>query len=348
LLVRFWMPAYALLAACTHDAQYDDRRKELEAFRTEHVPAANRAQLIASGGNRLFWVDNAPPADATIMHSIIPGDPTSQVDYAFPVQESDLSIYRFSDQLIVDCDFGTSKVFAADQPNLEIDTSSAGFQGCAVDGGTIYAVVGQNTLRRWDPPAEPVDNFFDFVAAGITSSIGGFAVEGNLAVAVDATGDLYAVDLAARTSKWLRNDEDVSGSVLFDDRGVLYEAPSGLRYIEFADVEEPPERSFADMVADGGYHMNSSHGDIQEPSSPREIAIRGRHIIYRGKRGIFAYGLDTQNVIDLLLDEGEGFDAVLEYGEPVVTPNDQLFVRSGDGFDLREAVYQVDLTGRLR
>ncbi len=338
------------LVGCTpiYDAQYDDRRKELEAFRVEHLPAVNRTQLLASGGNRVFWVDNEPPADTTIMHSLIPGDPSSQVDYAFPIQESDLSIYRLNDELIVDCDFGTSKVFAADQPNLEIDTSILGFQNCAVDGGSIYAVVGATTLRKWVPPADPVDDFFDFAAAGITSGVGGFAVEGNLAVAVDASGDLYAVDLAARTSKWLRNDEDVNGTVLFDDRGVLYEAPSGLRYIEFADVEEPPERAFADMVADGGYRLNFAHGDIQEPDTTTEIAIHGRHIIYRGKRGIFAYGLDTQNVIDLLLDEGEDFDTVINYGDPAVTANNQLFVRSGDSFDLRAAVYQVDLNGRLR
>jgi hypothetical protein len=331
-----------------YDAQYDDRRRELEAFRTEFLPAENRPSLISSAGSRLFWADSPPPNDLLVLHSFIPGEPGSTIDYTFQLSTSDLSIYRLNDQIIIDCDFGTSKVFASDEANTEISSSSVGFQDCAVDGGTIYALVGQDTLRRWDPPAAPVEDFFSFPAAGLGSAINGFAVEGNRAIALDVTGDLYTIDLAARTSKWLRNDEDANGKVFFDDRGVLYESSSGLRYIEFADVEEPPERAFADMVADGGYHMNLKHGDIQEPLSNSEFTLHGRHVIYRGLRGIFAYGLDTGNVIDLLLDEGESIDTVVDYGDPTVTADGQLFVRSGDGFDLRGAVYQLDLNGRLK
>jgi hypothetical protein len=250
--------------------------------------------------------------------------------------------------VIVECDSSTSKVFAVGNPNMEVGSSSAGFGNCALDGRTVYSLVGGNTLRKWDPPAVPVDDFFDFAAAGIDTDIGGFGIQGNRIVAIDFTGDLYAIDVSARTSKWLRNDEAVTGLVSFDDRGVIYEGPSGLRYIDLVEAEDPPDRAFADMVADGGYHLNFKHGDIQKPSTNVEFTIHKRHIVYRAERGIFAYGLDTGNVIDLLLDEADDMTTVVNYGKPVVTIDDQMFVRSGDGFDLRDAVYQVDLSGRLR
>ena len=339
------------LIGCTpiYDNQYDDRANELEEFRCEFLAEEEQTKLITSGQDRVFWVAIKRPDDIPVMHSEIPGNTASRVDYPFQVSQSqtDLDDYHFSSQMVVDCDSGLSFDVAS---GTSIGTTSNGFSNCAVDNRTVFYLVGNESLRRWDPPAATVDDFLIFADVGITAELSAFAVEGNLMVAVDQTGDLYTVDLAARTSKWQRNDEKVVGSVFFDQRGVIYESQDGLRYIEFSDAADPKDASFADMVADGGYHLNFKHGDIQKPAGTSEAVIHDRHIIYRGESGIFAYGLDTHNVIDLLLDRGEGIDLETAYHVPVVTSGGQLFVIGNNSFGINVTgpVYQVDLTGRLR
>jgi hypothetical protein len=189
-----------------------------------------------------------------------------------------------------------------------------------------------------------------FEAAGIAGQVAGFSVIGRKALAVEQDGDLYFIDLDAKTATWIHNDAPVVGSVFFDARGALYETQNGPRYIEFDGTDDPPDRSFDDMVADGGYHLSFKHGDIQKPAGSGEYFIHNRHVIYRGERGIFAYGLDTHNVVDLLLDRGEGIDLEIAYHQPAITTGGQLFVFGTDslGIGLRGPVYQVDLKDRLR
>lgn len=358
--VRSSLVALALVG-CTpiYDGQYNDRAGELEEFRTEFRPLEDQTKRISSGQNRLFWVDKRKPADKLVWRSIIPGDAASEVEYAWSLDrtESDLEEFQFGEQLIAECSFGTSLAYEVDDPTVagKFAMTSDGADACAVDGRTVYFLVGGVAIRKWDPPTPIPDpqntSFVDLSAAGIAGQVAAFGVIGNLAVAVEQDGDLYKIDLVTKQATWLRNDEPMVGSVFFDQRGAIYETQSGPRYIELdSAAEDPPDASFDDMVADGGYHLNFKHGDIQTPAGNGEYVIHDRHVIYRGQRGIFAYGLDTHNVIDLLLDRGESIDLEIAYHLPTVTSGAQMFVFGTDSLGISQtgAVYQVDLTGRLK
>jgi len=344
------------LLGCTpiYDNQYNDRANELEELRTEFLTEPDPVRLIASGQNRLFWAAIKRPDDQLFLHSIIPGDPASELEYVWSEGKNELDEYNFS-ELIAECSFGTSHAYMAGAPNAELlPATQRGGDGCAVDGGSIYFLVGGRAIRRWTPPTPLVDgdpDFLDLSVAGIAGQVAGFGVSGTLMVAVEQDGDLYAIDLVTKQGRWLRNDVPVAGSVFFDGRGIMYETNSdGPHYIELTSGDDdPPDTAFRDMVADGGYHLNFKHADVQTPSGNTELVIHDRHVIYRGERGIFAYGLDTRHVLDLLLDRGEGIDLEVSYHQPVVT-NNQLFVRGSEDFSFAGdgPVYQVDLTGRLR
>ena len=225
--------------------------------------------------------------------------------------------------------------------------TSNGFDKCAVDGSTVYFLVGSRVIRRWDPAAgEPVD-FVNLEDAGIAGQVEAFGVIGNTAVAVEQDGDVYTVDLTTKQATWLENAEPAAGTVTFDATGVFFDTGNnGVRYITFADHVE---KSLDDMIADGGYHLSWKLDDIQNVAGNVELALQGRHLIYRANRGIFAYGLDTGNVVDLLLDRGEGIDTELAYHKPAVTTDGTLFVTGEKEFSSNDSpVFSVDLTGRLK
>ena len=66
-------------------------------------------KLIASGESRLFWVSVERPADENLLHSILPRMPTSRVDYEWSRDINEIVDFHFSDQIVVDCTFGTSR-----------------------------------------------------------------------------------------------------------------------------------------------------------------------------------------------------------------------------------------------
>ncbi len=365
--MRIAIPGLLGLVACTpiYEAQFNDRADELEEFRLDFQPENHETSLLASGGNRVFWVDKVPPGNTQFLRSMIPGDAASQVEYEWSMDKFETEDYHFGEQLIGDCDFGTSLAYevtdGAELTGKIATTSRGSSQLCAIDGRTVYFLIGSSTLVKWNPPtAVPVDGdmqvipFIDLAAKNpgpdIAKAISGFGVIGNLGLFAEQDGDLYMVDLTAKTSKWLMNDEPATGSVFFDERGLLYSTATGARYIEFTEADDPPDTSFDEMVRDGGYHLNFKLGDIQQPSGNGEFVLHNRHVVYRGERGIFAYGLDTHNVIDLLLDRGEGIELEVAYHEPAVTTGGQLFVFGTDslGINLRGPVYQVDLEDRLK
>jgi len=363
--VRIAIPGLLGLVGCVpiYNAQYDDRAGELEESRIEFQPEANRTSLIASGGNRVFWVDKVPPLDQQYLRSMIPGDPSTQIQYEWSKDKFETEDYHFGEQIIGDCDFGTSLAYkvtdGGDVSGKIAQTSIGSSQLCAIDGAFVYFLIGNSTLIKWAPPtAVPTDGgsqaipFVDLEQPPtmIVGSVSGFGVIGNLGLFAEQDGDLYTVDLTTKQSKFLHNDEKVVGSVFFDGSGVLYESANGPRYLALTDAEDPPDTSFADMVSDGGYHLNFKLGDIQQPAGNGEFVLHDRHVVYRGERGIFAYGLDTHNVIDLLLDRGEGIDLELAYHSPAVTKGGQLFVIGGDSFgiDVIGPAFQVDLKDRLR
>lgn len=363
------------LVACTpiYDAQYNDRANELEELRKDFRPESDDTALLASGGNRVFWVATKRPEDQTFMHSMIPGDQASELVYSdWSKDLNDFEGFKFGDTFIADCSFSSTRAFGVNLPGqTSTDTFRPGIStsDCAVDGNTIWVIAfdvasDSSALFAWNPGTTPpgteiphntsgqatVAPAISFEPAGIAGQVAGFSVIGDKALAVEQDGDLYAIDLTAGTATYLNNDEKVVGTVFFDTRGALYETQNGPRYIEFDGTDDPPDTSFDDMVADGGYHLNFKLGDIQQPSGNGEYFIHGRHVVYRGQRGIFAYGLDTHNVVDLLLDRGEGIDLELAYHQPTITTGNQLFVFGTEslGIGFRGPVFQVDLNDRLK
>lgn len=363
--VRIAIPGLLGLVACTpiYEAQFNDRAAELEEFRLDFQPEDNETSLIASGGNRVFWVDKVPPANTQFLRSMIPGDPASKVEYEWSEDKFETEDYHFGEQIIGDCDFGTSLAYEVTDPSTATgkiaQTSQGSSQICAIDGRIVYFLIGSSTLIKWTPPtAVPTDTEnqvipfiqLDEQPTNIAKAISGFGVIGNLGLFAEQDGDLYTVNLTTKASKWLKNDEPATGSVFFDEQGVLYSTSTGARYIEFTEAEDPPDTSFDELVRDGGYHLNFKLGDIQQPSGNGEFVLHDRHVVYRGERGIFAYGLDTHNVVDLLFDRGEGIDLELAYHSPAVTKGGQLFVIGGDSFGIGVIgpAFQVDLTDRLK
>lgn len=352
--VRIAIPGLLGLVACTpiYDAQYDDRRRELEAFREEFQPAKNVVELVESGGERVFWVDKIPPGSQIQMHSMDPANPSSQVDYDFEAGNG-FEEFHFGSQLVVDCSFGSIEAYlTTSSSDMVIGTlGQGGVENCALDGNTIY-FLKTDVIEKWTPVpgTTPMPSpFVDLVAAGLQDGATAFGVVGTLVVVADGDGDLFTIDtsITPHQAVYLDNgDHKLGGNLFLDKDSVVFDTinPRGIRYIDLVDRTD---ESFDDLVDDGGYHINFKHGDIQAPVES-EFVIHERHVIYRGQRGIFAYGLDTGNVIDLLLEEGEGIDRVVAYRNPTVTKGGFLFVRSSDGFSGEGPVYKVDLAGRLR
>ena len=335
------------LVGCTpvYDAQYDDRATELEQFRSEFVPAADRVQFLTAAESRVFWVSLAKPLDEPLLHSY---DPTTEarIDYEFSRGDRDIEAkYHFGAELIVKCSFGTTSAFSATASSTAaLDTTGEGSETCAIDRGNVYFAAG-STLKRWTPGQGPPAVVFDLTAT-LGGSIAGFGISGPDLVLVEA-GRLWRVPIATGVATWLENEHAAFGTVDFDARGAIYDSPNfGITYLRFADHTA---FLFSDAVADGGYHLNFKHDDIQEPVSGNPTLLHDDHVVYRSTHGIFAYGLETKKVVDLLLDRGSEFDIKPFYQRPAITADGTLFVQDlSDDVTNDNPVYRVDLAGRLR
>jgi hypothetical protein len=215
----------------------------------------------------------------------------------------------------------------------------------------VYLIV-QRKILKWTPGqtnlAQVVD--LDMQMVG-TDQISGFGGLGNTLVLFEGPR-LWQLDVTTGKATWLENPDATSGAVVFDDKGVVYDTENGPSYSAFAD-----HSTFLvqDRVADGGYDLNHDYSDIQNVADSGEYALVQDHIVYRSIRGIFAYGLTTTKVVDLLLDRNVGGDDETDadpvYRSPEVTTNGSLFVQN-QSFNTDTAsgrdVYRVELTGRLR
>jgi hypothetical protein len=335
------------IGGCTwvYDGQYDDRAAELEAFRTEFLPASDQVRFITSAEDKLFWVSLEKPLDEPMLHSYDPAT-DQRIDYEWSRGETNLDVrYRFGTEVVIKCNFSTVTAFDATMPDVELGQTDQGSERCAVDGGSVYFAVARE-IRRWTPgPGTPV-KVVDLDANGIgEGSIGGFAVLGN-GLLLEEGGRLWRIDLVTGVATWLENEDPVSGAVFFDDRGVLYGTNGGTRYTRFADLSS---FGFDEAVADGGYSLNFKHPDIHEPADGGDRVLHGLHVIYRARRGVFAYGLESTKVTDLLLDRGESFEAKPVYRHIAVTTGGTLFAQDDNGLNSADKpVYRVDLSGRLR
>lgn len=337
----------ALFGGCgwVYDQQYEDRRAELDEQRTEFIPGSSKVQFIASAQDKLYWVDILKPLDVAMLHSFNPA--TAQtLDYAWSTEMMIDEDLHYGSQIIADCTFGSVyEAYDANAPDRMIATTSAGSSECTVDGGRVFFMNGRDVFA-WTPGSGEPTLAVNLDSAGVGgSSIGGFAVEGNTLVLVEG-GDLWRVDLAARRGTWLMNEAPVGGAVLFDEAGVFYESGESTFYTQFSDLAT---FDLADAIADGGYQLSFKHPDVHELAKPAELALHGRHLIYRARHGIFAFGLDSGKVVDLLLDtSSEDFGAAPVYHQPAVTSDGTLFVIDDNNYGANETpVYRVGIADRL-
>lgn len=337
---------FVVVGGCTwvYDAQYEDRRGELEAFREDFLPATDRVQFFTSAEQRIFWVSIEKPLDEALLHSSNP-DGSGRVDYELTRGIDNIAErFKLSDQLIVDCGFSDAKAFAASGPNTLLDMTDQASDECAVAGSDVYFRVGA-TITRWRPGQGAPVQVVDLAAQRVGTGDASFGALGNLIV-YEEGGRLWKIDLPGGTATWLENADVTSGAVFFDERGVVYNTNQGVTYTQYSDHASS---KLDDLVADGGYELGGDYKDAFRVPDGTDCVIHDQHIIYRGFRGIFAYGLETTKVVDLLLDDGQGFDATLSYRHPAVTTGGALFVQNDDGINSDDhPVYRLTLDGRLR
>src|SRR5262245_44389116 len=101
------------LAGCTWvaEAQFEDRASELEAFRTEFLPAADRVQMITAIDSRFYWVSLEKPLNEPLLHSFDTATGT-RVDYEFTRADTNIAErFKMSGALVVKCNFSTAIAF---------------------------------------------------------------------------------------------------------------------------------------------------------------------------------------------------------------------------------------------
>ena len=338
-------------AACTpvYDAQLDDRATELEAFRTEFLPATDRVQFLTGASAKVFWVSLEKPLDEPMLHSFDTVT-SARVDYEFTRDDTNIAEhYHVGDKLVAKCNYGTSTAFDANASNTLIATTTGGHDLCAIEGDAVYFSVAREIVK-WMPAAGTLTTALaiDTALGAAANQIAGFAVLGDQALLAEGPR-LWLANLRTGTARFLDNTEHpATGKVDFDARGVAFDSQRGVTYLAFADGATI---LMSDAIADGGYSLNYKHGDVQDIADTGSYTLSAGHLVYRGTGGIFAYGFDSRKVVDLLLDRGVGYEATPRYGAPVVTTDGTLFVQDTSQISsdsVVRPVYRVGLSGRLR
>ena len=354
------MRLLALLAVsgCTwvSDAQYDDRVKELEEARQDFLPATDEVQFLTAAGNKVFWVDKKPPAEKLVLRALDTAMPNAmpveiQLGEHFNTAEDFAEEFRFSDTTVIECSSGINAWDANTGAVLGARISS--MEGvndfCGLDGRTITTVFEPsdpgNTrfVYQWTAGSTPVRGLnLTALQVGDGSSAGLVVRSGHLLYT--EAGNVWHVDISAGTATWLENDDlPASGPFVVDAVGAMYDTSEGVKYERFDDLVI---QSFDQLVANGGYRLNSKHPEIHVLADNGSYAFHKRYVIYRGESGIFAYNLDTKKVTDLLLDRT---DDTASYRRAAMTDNGVLFVQHrGDSFSSEDQpVYRVDVSARL-
>jgi hypothetical protein len=346
------------LAGCSavYNAQYDDRKAELEQSRQLFLPGSDTVSAFAGGEDRIYWLDTEQAAEAVVLRSI---DMRSglQTNYLADVSFDAFHTESYGDDLFALC--GGVSAFHADaseaSPFATLDNN--GEWPCAVVGDDIYviAVPGSDfELAKWTPPAGSAAPVFDLTAAGIhADSVGGFGPIDGQRYFYQEGGNGWLLDTASGSGKLLNASTDTvaGGSVVYDGSGVVFMDASGAA--RYTPYEHPMQDTLvSDMIANGGYDLNFEHGDIQDivTGDGANYTLYQRHLIYKAQGGIFALGLDSGIVVDLLLDgRPDDYDDMTPlYDAPTVTEDGWLFVQEvADDAPDYQAIYRVNLDGRL-
>jgi hypothetical protein len=272
------------------------------------------------------------------------------VDYELTRGQSNIDQnYRMSDTLLVRCNFSNAVAFDAAQPNTMIAMVDQSSDTCTVAGNDVYFDINRK-IMKWTPGTGAMVQVFDLdnqPSPVGTDTVGGMGVAGNFLM-LEEGGRLWKMDLSMSgpgSITWLENPPVTNGEIAFDDKSVVFETQQGVMREVIADHST---QLLSDLIADGGYEINFEHDDAQQIADFSEYSLTGSYIVYRGKHGIFAYGVASTKVIDLLLDGGgDSYDTKPIYRSPIVAGG-SLFVQDTGGLSgADKPVYQVTLSGRL-
>jgi len=360
-----------LLAGCSavYDAQYEDRENQLAQSRRTFLTGTTNVQFLSAGEHRVYWVDVPQTVEMPELHSVAePG--SAQVDYPW---SEDLSTAAaaglgLGDQLVVSCSNGQAFDAGASEPASpygQLDTSVfAGNENvgtlCVVSGGAAYFVSPNAPpgIEEWQPVAGSATTTQALALGSINPNPNGFGFadaghilyqEGNNVWLLPLSGALPESPLEGQ------QNEVTAGTIAFDDEGVAYVETAGdVVYLRYSDAtfDPAPVTSVASLISASGYRINFEHADVQNLAPNGAYVMFQHHLVYEGNGGIFALGMDTGNVVDLLLDglaDSDGNQSPL-YKNPVITDDGTLFVQDQSLANAAnvQPVYAVDLNGRLR
>lgn len=306
----------------------------LEAKR--HDFKDKRAMYPQAFGNRIQWLE-FPTIDATL-HAF--DDTTkTQTDYTFSIGKGDDFNYRASASLVVtaqrDGDKVTFSAYRADAANGSVGTLTVPaptdeqkWWAYAASGGDVYFVTtGSATLlQKWTPAKGPTaSTVVDLAAAGVDVGIFmDLGVEGNRCFFVES-GRLWQLDLTTKKAQWLHNDKEISGTISWDDAGVLYDTAGGPLYLRFSSgevLDVAAKIQASDYRVARGYDGAHLYED--------DAVLSAGKVYYKGGAGIFTFDVASSTIAPVLLEplppEDGSSNLRIVYRYPQVLTDGAIFV----------------------
>lgn len=317
-------------------AQYEDLRVELEGTRDVFVNTA--AQDFYAAGNTLYWVEvgNSNPMLRSFDDST-----KTRTDYTFKVYLSgvgapnpvDTINYHASSSFIASMNIlDGANTYAAGTPEqllgkLPLPAPPFGQRWWAysVSGDDLFVVVnddaGKYNLQKWSPgQASPTTLLAldDLIAPNLIGEFLDFAMDGTTLIFAES-GRIWMADITGGKAKWIQNDKEI-GSANFYSGGVVY--TQGSEFYRY-DLASDSRENLTEKIQ-AGYAMNKTFGEVHYPASGTSWCKYKNKIVYQGRYGIFAYDMNSEDVVPVLLDAR---DNSVVYRAPNAVDTGTLFVK---------------------
>lgn len=317
-------------------AQYENMRIELEATREEFLESS--AQDFYAAGNTLYWVE---VGSGNPMLRSFDDAAKKRTDYTFKVflpggfNPVDTINFHASSTMIASMNVSDgANTYAPGAPEqllgkLPLPAPSLGTRWWAysVSGQDLYVVViddtsSKYTLQKWTPgQASPTTILAldDLIAPNMIGEFLDFAVDGTTLIFAES-GRIWLADLGDSKAKWAQNDQEI-GSANFYSGGVVY--TQGSEFYRY-DMASDSRENLTDKIK-AGYSMNQTFDRIHYPDNNGSWSKYKNKIVYHGSYGIFAYDMNSEKVVPLLLDAR---DNSVVYRHPTAVDTGTLFVKA--------------------
>lgn len=341
-------------------AQYEDLQKHLEESRDVFINTA--AQDFYAAGNTLFWVEVG--SGNPLLRSFDDGTKT-RTDYTFKVFLSGvgapnpvdtINFHASTDMIAVMNVLDGANTYAVGSPEqtlgkLALPAPPGGQRWWAysVSGKDLYVVIvdemSKYVLQKWTPGQANPTNILvldDLIAPNLVGEFLDFAVDGTTLI-FDEGGRIWLADLADPKAKWVKNDKEI-GSANFYPGGVVYsQGASFYRYDKATDTREDLTEKIK-----AGYEMNKTYAHVHYPDNEGSWCKYKNKIVYHGSTGIFAYDLNSEKVVPILLDAR---DNSVVYRNPTTVDTGTLFIKGllseSGSIGADGPTYVIDASSRL-